>query len=248
MAVTLPHNITPTDPREIEPIMANFNTLADKFSGNIGSADITDSAITTQKVANLAVTTAKIANENVTTAKIANGNVTTEKMVDASITTAKIADANVTTAKIADDAVTLAKLGTDLYAFNHDVSSGATASVVANLSTFANIGSTIYTVTPTANCYLMVSGYVTLTHSAASSSTPTLRVALRDTTANANLIAGGLQARIGSDTAPVCLPVGGLVPLTAGQTYTVSLAVSSSVSGTVTLSTSSKVSAILIPR
>jgi hypothetical protein len=71
---------------------------------------ITNSAITTIKIADENVTTGKLAAEAVTTAKIADANVTTAKLADNAVTTLKIADANVTTAKLADNAVTTLKI------------------------------------------------------------------------------------------------------------------------------------------
>lgn len=77
----------------------------------VATADIADSAVTSNKIADSAVTTNKISNSNVTTAKIADANITSAKIADANVTTAKIADLNVTTAKIADLGVTAAKIG-----------------------------------------------------------------------------------------------------------------------------------------
>ncbi len=96
----------------------------------IGSTNIADSSVTTNKIANDAVTTAKIPDNAITTAKInadavngtkiaddsinsehyVDGSIDTAHIADANITTAKIADSNVTTAKIADDAVTIGKI------------------------------------------------------------------------------------------------------------------------------------------
>lgn len=81
---------------------------------------ISNSAITTLKIADLAVTNAKLAADAVTTTKIADANVTnakleanaitTDKIKDGEVQTADIKDANITTAKIADANVTNAKL------------------------------------------------------------------------------------------------------------------------------------------
>jgi hypothetical protein len=54
--------------------------------------------------------TAQLANDSVTTQKIASGSVGTSDLADNAVTTAKIADANVTEGKIADGAVTTNKL------------------------------------------------------------------------------------------------------------------------------------------
>jgi len=74
------------------------------------SANLTNNAVSTVKVADSAITTAKVADANITTAKVADANITTAKVADAAITTAKVADANITTDKVADDAITSAKL------------------------------------------------------------------------------------------------------------------------------------------
>ena len=74
------------------------------------SANLTNNAVSTVKVADSAITTAKVADSNITTAKVADANITTAKVADAAITTAKVADANITTDKVADDAITSAKL------------------------------------------------------------------------------------------------------------------------------------------
>ena len=71
---------------------------------------ISDSSISTNKIANLSITTGKINDLAVTTGKIADSAITTEKITDSNITSAKIADANITTAKIADASVTNDKL------------------------------------------------------------------------------------------------------------------------------------------
>ena len=76
----------------------------------VGTANITNHAVTEDKIAGGAVTAYQLADAAVQTAKIADGAVTTVKIADVAATTAKIADGAVTTAKIADGAVTAAKL------------------------------------------------------------------------------------------------------------------------------------------
>ena len=81
---------------------------------------ITDSAVTTDKIAQAAVTTNRIANNQVTSAKIADSAVGTSQIADDAITNAKIdngavktnqiTNQSVTSAKIANDAVTSAKI------------------------------------------------------------------------------------------------------------------------------------------
>lgn len=83
-----------------------YQGLAD----SVTTAMITNSNVTTDKLANSAVTSAKIGSSAVTTAKIADANVTAAKLANNAVTTAKITDANVTAVKIASGAVTSAKI------------------------------------------------------------------------------------------------------------------------------------------
>lgn len=76
----------------------------------VGTENITNYAVTEDKIARGAVTAYQLAEEAVQTAKISDGAVTTVKIADAAVTTAKLADGAVTTAKLADGAVTAAKL------------------------------------------------------------------------------------------------------------------------------------------
>jgi len=69
-------------------------------SGEVPTAGIANSAVTTDKIAANAVVTADIADGAVTTEKIAAGAVATVDIADSAVTTAKIANANVTVAKI----------------------------------------------------------------------------------------------------------------------------------------------------
>lgn len=69
----------------------------------------TDQLGTTQ-IANKAVTTEKLENESVTTDKLDAASVTTDKIADANITTSKLADSSVDTEKINNKAVTTDKL------------------------------------------------------------------------------------------------------------------------------------------
>ena len=98
--------------------------------GAIGSTNIADSSVTTNKIANDAVTTSKIPDNAITTSKInadavngtkiADDSIDSEHLVDGSIDsqhigadqiiTSKIADNNITTAKINNDAVTIDKI------------------------------------------------------------------------------------------------------------------------------------------
>ena len=97
----------------VDPLSAGSVGTSQIANGAVTTDKINDSDVTSGKLASGAVTTAKIADSNVTTGKIADANITTAKIADAQVTTAKIVDANVTTAKLATDAVTTAKI-TDL--------------------------------------------------------------------------------------------------------------------------------------
>lgn len=77
---------------------------------SVGTANITNHAVTEDKIAGGAVTAYQLADAAVQTAKIADKAITTVKISDGAITTVKIADVAVTTAKIADGAVTAGKI------------------------------------------------------------------------------------------------------------------------------------------
>ena len=79
-------------------------------SGNVGTSDLADSAVTTAKIADSAVTSAKIADSAVTSAKIADGTIVTGDLADSAVTSAKIADGTIATGDLADSAVTSAKI------------------------------------------------------------------------------------------------------------------------------------------
>lgn len=80
------------------------------YLSSVGTANITNYAVTEDKIARGAVTAYQLADAAVQTAKIADGAVTTAKITDGAITTVKITDSAVTTAKLADGAVTASKL------------------------------------------------------------------------------------------------------------------------------------------
>lgn len=77
---------------------------------SVGTENITNYAVTEDKIAGGAVTAYQLANAAVQTAKITDGAITTAKIADVAVTTAKLADGAVTAAKLADGAVTAAKL------------------------------------------------------------------------------------------------------------------------------------------
>lgn len=76
----------------------------------VTTAKLADLSVTTPKIAELAVVTSKLADLAVTTAKVAEQAITTEKIHDLAVITQKIADLAVTTGKIADLAVTEPKM------------------------------------------------------------------------------------------------------------------------------------------
>lgn len=77
---------------------------------SVGTENITNYAVTQDKIAAGAVQTAKIADGAITTAKIADVAVTAAKLADGAVTAAKLADGAVTAAKLADGAIDSSKL------------------------------------------------------------------------------------------------------------------------------------------
>lgn len=77
---------------------------------SVGTANITNYAVTEDKIAGGAVTAYQLADAAVQTAKIADKAITTAKIADVAVTTAKLADGAVTAAKLADGAVTAGKI------------------------------------------------------------------------------------------------------------------------------------------
>lgn len=76
----------------------------------LGTTQIADKAITTEKLENESVTTDKLDAASVTTDKVANANITTSKLADSSVETEKINNKAVTTDKLNDGAVDNTKL------------------------------------------------------------------------------------------------------------------------------------------
>jgi hypothetical protein len=71
----------------------------------IGTGQMSDSAVTADKILDGAVITTKLDDGSVTSAKILDGTLTAVDITDGSITTIKVADSAVTMEKIADEAV-----------------------------------------------------------------------------------------------------------------------------------------------
>lgn len=76
----------------------------------LGTTQIADKAVTTEKLENESVTTDKLNAASVTTDKVADANITTSKLADSSVETEKINNKAVTTDKLNDGAVDNAKL------------------------------------------------------------------------------------------------------------------------------------------
>lgn len=76
----------------------------------LGTTQIADKAITTEKLENESVTTDKLDAASVTTDKVADANITTSKLADSSVETEKINNKAVTTDKLNDGAVVNSKL------------------------------------------------------------------------------------------------------------------------------------------
>lgn len=83
---------------------------AAKLTGQITTTQITDSAITTAKVAAGAITANEIAANTITAAKIAAGTITATELAAGSVTTAKIAAGAVTATEIAASTITGGKI------------------------------------------------------------------------------------------------------------------------------------------
>lgn len=76
----------------------------------LGTTQIADKAVTTEKLENESVTTDKLDAASVTTDKVADANITTSKLADSSVDTEKINNKAVTTDKLNDGAVDNSKL------------------------------------------------------------------------------------------------------------------------------------------
>lgn len=95
---------------KIRKWFADLRALA--FKDTVATADINNSAVTSDKIASSAVTSTKLGTSSVITSKINALAVTTEKLANLAVTAAKLAANAVTTEKIADSAVTDAKIRT----------------------------------------------------------------------------------------------------------------------------------------
>lgn len=123
-------------------------------AGVVGTAEIANAAIDTDKLATDAVTSAKVLNAAVTTAKIADLAVDTAKLAADAVTAAKIINSAVETAKIAADAVTAAKiingaietdkLATDAVTTAKILNANVTAAKLVNAGVFTGDATTTF--------------------------------------------------------------------------------------------------------
>ena len=93
---------------KIRKWFADLRALA--FKDTVATADINNSAVTSDKIASSAVPSTKLGTSSVITSKINALAVTTEKLANLAVTAAKLAASAVTTDKIANSAVTDAKI------------------------------------------------------------------------------------------------------------------------------------------
>lgn len=84
----------------------------------LGTTQIADKAVTTEKLENESVTTDKLDAASVTTEKVADANITTSKLADSSVETEKINNKAVTTDKLNDGAVNSSKLSPEAVTYD----------------------------------------------------------------------------------------------------------------------------------
>ena len=84
----------------------------------LGTTQIADKAVTTEKLENESVTTDKLDSASVTTDKVADANITTSKLADSSVETEKINNKAVTTDKLNDGAVDSSKLSPEAVTYD----------------------------------------------------------------------------------------------------------------------------------
>lgn len=84
----------------------------------LGTTQIADQAVTTEKLENESVTTEKLNAASVTTDKVADANITTSKLADSSVETNKINNKAVTTEKLNDESVDNSKIAPDAVTYD----------------------------------------------------------------------------------------------------------------------------------
>ncbi len=96
----------------------------------VGTAQITNKAITTAKLADSSVTTEKLGAAAVTGAKIADGSITAGDLATGAVTSLKILDGTIAEDDIADDAITSAKIAAGAIAASDIANSAVTSAKI----------------------------------------------------------------------------------------------------------------------
>ena len=171
---------------------AKIHQLVDSATvTNIDTADISNSAITTAKIADSNVTTAKIQDSAITSAKIADANVTTAKIADSAITSAKIADGTIVNADISNTAgIALSKLATGSLPTGITV---ASENIVDGTIVNADISSTA-DIADTKLATISTAGKIANTATTAASANTANAIVTRD--ASGNFSAGTISANL----------------------------------------------------
>jgi hypothetical protein len=103
--------------------------------GQVATAGIADSAVTSAKIADGTIVAGDIADGAITSAKILDGTIATGDLADSAVTSAKIADGTIVAGDLADGAVTSAKI-LDGTIVNADINASA-AIALSKLATGA---------------------------------------------------------------------------------------------------------------
>lgn len=117
-----------------------------------------------------------------------------------------------------------------------EVVSNTAVTVTASIDTYAQPGTPIqvFSITPTFNARLLLGGFVTLRYGS-NEGTPDLSWAIKRSTGDTLVVGAVANRSRESMNQPVCLPIGGVIEISANTTMIGQLAVSSSASGTVTV-------------
>ena len=110
------------------------NVVKTTDTATVTTGMISNTAVTTAKLADLNVTTGKIADSAITSAKIADLGIATGDIADLAITTGKIANEAVTTAKIPELAITNSRIATDAVTSDKIAADAVNTSEIANLA------------------------------------------------------------------------------------------------------------------
>jgi hypothetical protein len=115
-------------------LKVNSGTTAPEW-GQVPTAGIADSAVTSAKIADGTIVAGDIADGAITSAKILDGTIATGDLADGAVTSAKIADGTIVAGDLADGAVTSAKI-LDGTIVNADINASA-AIALSKLATGA---------------------------------------------------------------------------------------------------------------